>query len=529
MFDTHGNYMNHINFKSAGFKSIILNEFLCIPEKEMSKLFRSKKFRIVLLLIVIGIAAVICIYRYRSSSTKLLDRDEYNAFRTAIDEISDSESGGFASQEDLMSFIENWADEHSLEYMTDKYGNIIFNKPAIERKKNVTPTLIAVSMNHETAADNAQVLAAAAAIAVSDIESGRRTVVFFNDEQGLAKGYKGISDKYISSKTKVIYLDRGSSTYLSTGSFQQRYTEVSIPAEHEENPCDTAVKITITGIKSGIIGPGISKQPDPVSALSSLLTRLKSRSVDCRLADLTVGDNGNMYPVSLEATITLNSYNLSSFTGYIDKRIKAWEKAYGSDSDDPLFTYEVIENEEDLPQTVYSAETTDRLTGILYTIHSGSYRYTESDAIPEGKEVGDIYGINCITDIDAGKGSIKIPVIIQGEDDSFTERLLNDNKAAAELYECSYVQTGFIEGFSNNRDKLSRTFKSTYEEVNEGSVSESALDVTTDNFFTPCSYLQKKNSMADIIHIRTKGSSASAVANTILCYIKAKGNTSIFK
>ena len=489
----------------------------------------SKKFRIVLLLIVIAIAAGICIYRYRSSSTKLLDKDEYTAFRTAIDEISDSESGGFASQEDLMSFIENWADEHSLEYKTDKYGNIIFNKPAIERKKNVTPTLIAVSMNYETAAENAQVLAAAAAIAFSDVESGRRTVVFFNDEQGLAKGYKGISDKYISSKTKVIYLDRGSSTYLSTGSFQQRYTEVSIPAEREENPCDTAVKITVTGIKSGIIGPGISKQPDPAAALSSLLTRLKSRSVDCRLAELTVGDNGNMYPVSLEATITLNSYNLSSFTGYIDKRIKAWEKSYGSDSESPVFTYEVIENEEDLPQTVYSAETTDRLTGILYTIHSGSYRYTDSDAIPEGKEVGDIYGINCITDIDAGEGSIKIPVIVQGEDDSFTERLLNDNKAAAELYECSYDQTGFIEGFSNTSDKLSRTFKSTYEEVNEGSVSESALDMTTDNFFTPCSYLQKKNSKADIIHVRTKGSSASAVANTILCYIKAKGNTSIFK
>ena len=495
----------------------------------MSKLFSRNKFRIILILIVILIAAGISIYRYRSSSTKLLNKDEYSAFKTAIDEISDSGSGGFTSQEDLMDFIRNWADERSLEYKVDKYGNIIFNKPAVERKKNVTPTLIAVSMNYETAADNAQILAAAAAIAVSDIESGRRTVVFFNDEQGLAKGYKGISDKYISSKTKVIYLDRGSSTYLSTGSFQQRYTEVSIPAEHEENPCDTAVKITITGIKSGIIGPGIGKQPDPVSAFSTLLTRLKSRSVDCRLADLAVGDNGNMYPVSLEATVTLNSYNLSSFTNYIDKRIKAWEKSYASDNEDLVFTYEVIENEEELPQKVYSAETTDRLTGILYTIHSGSYRYTESDAIPEGKDVGDIYGINCITNIDAGEDIIKIPVIIQGEDDSFTERLLNDNKAAAELYECSYVQTGFIEAFSNNRDKLSRTFKSTYEEVNESSVSDSALDVTTDNFFTPCSYLQKKNSKADIIHIRTKGASASAVANTILCYIKAKGNTSIFK
>ena len=493
----------------------------------MNKLFSNNKFRIALILLAILIAASISVYRSRS--TTLIDKEAYSSFRTSVEDFAATDAGGFTDQQELMTFIENWADERSLEYKEDKYGNIIFSKPAIKRKKNVTPTLIAVSMNYETAIYNSQVLAAAAAIAVSDIESGRRTVVFFNDEQGLAKGYKGISDKYISSKTKVIYLDKGSSTYLSTASFQQRNTEVIIPAKMEDNPCDTAVKISITGIRSDIIGPGIDKQPDPAAAFSSLLTRLKSKSVDCRLADVTVGSNGSMYPVSLEATITLNSYNLSSFTGYIDKRIKAWEKAYGSDFEDLSFSYEVIEDEEDMPEKVFTAKTTDRLTGILYTIRSGAYRYAESDSIPEGKDVGDIYGINCIVDINTSDSSIRVPVIIQGVNDSFTERLINDNKAAAELYKCSYTQKSLTEAFFNNKNKLSRTFKSTYDKVNDESVTDSSLRMITDNYFTPCSYLQAKNSKADIIHIRTKGSSASGIANTILCYIKAKGNTSIFK
>ena len=493
----------------------------------MTRLFSSNKFRIALILIAVLIVAGISIYRTRG--TKLLDKEAYSAFRTSIDEIAGSEAGGFTSQRDLMTFIEKWADENSLSYKEDKSGNIIFNKPAVKRKKNVTPTLIAVNMNYETAADNAQILASAAAIALSDVESGRRTVVFFNDEQDLALGYKGLSDKYISSKTKVIYLDQGSSTYLSTGSFQQRQTEIVIPAKREDNPCDTAVKISISGIKSNVIGPGIGKQPDPVSALSSLLTRLKSKSVDCRIADVKVGSNGNMYPVSLDATVTLNSYNLSSFTGYIDKRIKAWEKAYGSDYEDLVFSYEVIEDEEDMPEKVYTADTTDKLTGILYTIRSGSYRYSESDALPEGKEIGDTYGINCLTDIRATDDDIRIPVIIQGVNDSFTERIINDNKAAADLYNCKYSETGHVSAFVNSRDKLSRTFKNTYDKVNDGSVAESSLGLITDNYFTPCSYLQEKNSKADIIHIRTNGSSASGIANTILCYIKAKGNTSIFK
>jgi hypothetical protein len=32
----------------------------------------------------------------------------------------------------------------------------------------------------------------------------------------------------------------------------------------------------------------------------------------------------------------LNSYALPSFTKYIDKRIKAWEKAYGKDYEEEL-------------------------------------------------------------------------------------------------------------------------------------------------------------------------------------------------
>ena len=492
----------------------------------MKKYLDSNKVWLVLLLL--AVMAGVSFSYYREKSTKLLDREAYSGLKDAIDEIGDSEAGGFADQEQLTAFIRDWADSNSLEYTEDKYGNIIFDKPAVKRKNNFTPTLIAVSMNYETAVDNSQILAAAASIALSDVESGRRTVIFFNDEQGLARGYRGIKKSYISSKSKVIYLDEGSSTYLSTGSFQQRYTEASIPAGREDNPCDSAVKISISGLRSGIIGPGISKQPDPVSALSSLLTRLKSKSVDCRLADVSIGSNGNMYPVSLEATIVLNSYNMASFTGYIDKRIKAWNKTYSSDFEDLVYSYEIIDDPEALPEKVYDAETTDKLTGILYTIRSGSYRYAEGDAIPEGKEAGDIYAINCITDISAGDKKITVPVIVQGVDDSFTDRLFNDNKAAAELYECSYAETGHVDAFINDRNKLSRTFKSTYEKVIDSSFAESVLDVTTDNFFTPCSYLQAKNGKADIIHIRTKESNAAEIANSILCYIKAKGNTSIF-
>ncbi len=494
----------------------------------MKKALSNKKIRVLLILIIIA-AALAGISVFRSRSTKLLDKEAYSEFRNAVEEAADPEDGGFADQQALAGLIKQWADSRSLEYKEDKYGNIIFNKPASDRKKKVSPTLVAVSMNYETAYDNSRVLAAAAAIAASDIESGRRTVVFFNDEQNLSKGYRGISKKLISSKTKVIYLDRGASNYISTGSFQQRESVVTIPAEREDDPCDTAVRITITGISSGVIGPGIGKQPSPMSALSSLLTRLKSKSTDFRVADVSIGSNGNMYPVSLDVTIVLNSYNLKSFTGYIDKHIKNWHKSYGDDFEDLRYEYEVIEDEEALPETVYDAETTDKLTGILYTVTGGTYKYSESDAVPDGKEAGDVYGINCLTGMETNDDSIKIRVITQGVNDRYTDRIFNDNKAAADLYGCGYEMTKQTEAFINEKDSLARTFRSTYEKVNRNDAADTTIASETDNFFTPCSYLAEKNAKADIIHVRIKNSNAAKIANTILCYIKTKGNTSIFK
>lgn len=503
-----------------------MNLYVMKVNSKMTKWLDSSRFRVLIIFLVICITVGFSMYKARS--TKLLDKDLFSSFSSSIEEICAPEASGFADQRALMDFIEKWADDNSIEYIEDESGNIIFDKPAIGRKSNVTPTLIAVSMNYETVGDNPRILASAAAIAASDVESGRRTVVFFNDEQGLAKGYKGLDKSYLSSKSKVIYLDRGSSNYISTGSFQQRYSEVDVPAEREENPCDSAVKVCITGIRSGVIGTGINKQPDPISALSSLLTRLKSKSTECRLAEVSIGSNGDMYPVSLEATITLNSYNQASFTGYIDKRIKAWEKAYLEDHPDLEYSYEVIEDTEALPQSVYSAETLDKLTGVLYTVKSGAYRYSDGDALPEGKEAGDVYGINCMTGLFADDDHIRLRIITQGVNDSFTDRMYNDNKVAAELYGCGYEAKGEVKAFENDRDSLAYNFKKTYEKINEATAVDSLLEKQTDNFFTPCSYLAAKNGKADIIHVRTKASNAANVANTILCYIKAKGNTSIF-
>ena len=492
----------------------------------MGKLLKNNKFWIILIILAGALAAGISIRM--SQSTQLLDKAAYKEFKEAVDEVADSEAGAFENQEALRTFIKTWFDNYGLKYKEDEFGNIIFDKEPVKRKRNVTPTLVCVSMNYETACDNSQLLASAAAIALTGVESGRQTVIFVNDEQNLGKGYKGLTDEYVTPRSKVLYMDKGSTLYLSTASFEKVFSHFDLKAEREENVCDTAVKVTIKGVPSAVVTTNINKQPDPISAFSGMLSRLKGKSAIYRVADVKVGSNGDMYPVSIETTITLNSYAAGSFTAYLDKRIKAWEKAYGKDNEDLEFSYKVIDDPEALPKTTYTAETTDKLAGILYTVKSGTYRYAENDVIPENKDVGDVYGINAVLGIAADENNISIRVMSQGAGEMFTNRMLYDNRAASELYECTYKTDSKIEAFENTKDSLSLTFKKTYDKVNDTTSAGSELRMDTDNFFTPCSYLQAVNGEADIIHLRMDGSNAVKLANTVLCYIKTKGNTSFF-
>lgn len=493
--------------------------------KGMSMFNFSKKSWIIIAICLLIIAASAGFSIYRSSMTRMLDNSGYSELYSNIRD--NAQNGAFSTQASLSSYITRWADKAGLSYEKDSCGNIIFAREASERKKNLPPVLVCVSYNHETVLENARLLAGAAMIAKSDVTSGSRTVIFFNDEQNNGTGYQNIDKSYLSGDQKIIYLDYGNSTYLSGASFGRKYSSVRIKAGRYEPECDTAVRVRISGITSGVIGTNISKHPDPVSALGTLLTRLKSKSVSFQLADFDVGTNGSMYPVSVDATILLNSYAVPSFTKYIDKRIKAWDKAYSKDYEELSYTYEVIDDPEKLPAETYSRKATARLTNCLYTIQSGLYKYEEDDTFPDGREAGDVCGINAVTGMHAEDGYICVDLMTQAYDDTYMDRIMDDNTAAAELFDCSLKELSSVPRFRNERDSLSRTMVNTYYRVNSDSAGGGSLRTDTDNYFTPCSYLAERNPEADIVHLRFDSDNDSKIINTLLCYIAYRGNNFI--
>ena len=489
----------------------------------MRNFIRNHKLLTALACLLIASAVAACAYIiYSRNRVNLLDRSLYSELASNIQDAADS--GLFTDQAALSNYITSWADDNGLSCKTDSQGNIIFNTKAASLKKNVSPSVVCVSFNYETAGRNADLLASAAMIAATEINSGRKTVIFVNDEQNLGKGYKALSKKYFSGKSKVIYLDQGTASYISASSFGRNISSITIPAKREKVKCDTAVKIHITGITPDEISTSAANYPDPVAAFSTLLTRLKSKSAIFQLADFEVGSDGLMYPVSLDATFVLNSYAVGSFTNYIDKRIKAWDKTYSGDFPDISYTYEIVENDDDLPRRAYSSAASGRLANVLYTIKSGTYTYADGDAIPEGRDEGDIYGINRVTDITAGGDSIAVKLVTMAFDEDYMQRISDDDRAAAELFGCTYSVDDSVPAFRNDKDSLYRTLTSTYYKVCELSGTNSLLPEESDNYYTPCHVLASKGKDSDVIHLRLNPKRAAFLTNTILCYIATKGN-----
>ena len=484
----------------------------------------SRKKRVIILIILLVVIVAAGVLFYRSYRSDLLDDTAMTSF---ADDISDkANSGYFDDQDKLTDYITSWADEQGLEYKKDKADNIIFVSKASDRKKNLSPTVVCVSCNYETAGSNSLLLASAAMIASTELDAGRKTVIFVNDEKNSGMGYRTLSNSYFKKSSKVIYLDQGSSAYISNSSFGRKYSTITVKAGRYKPVCDSAVRVHISGIGTDVIGTDIGKHPDPVGALGTLLSRLKSRSVVFQLADFEIGNNGSMYPDSMDATIMLNSYALPSFTKYIDKRIKAWEKAYGDKYPELSYTYEIIEDPDEMPEKSYSRSATEKLTNVLYLVKNGAYKFEDfSDIdIPDGFATDDICGINAVLGMRAGDGEIYVNLMTQAYDDACMQRISDDNTAAAELFDAEIRDTGSTPRFLNEKDSLYRTFNNTYMKSNSFFIIGRKLSEKHDSYFTPCSYLAAKNEAADIIHLRLSSSQAHKLTNTILCYIAYKGN-----
>lgn len=481
----------------------------------MKKLSKKKKITFILLTILIIISMAFGAYEH--SKVKLFDKSTYSDLYKNLEASADS----FNKQSDLREYITSWADDCNLQYTVDDAQNIIFTQKAVKKKKDISPTVILVNYNYENVLDNKKILASAASIAYTKIHSSKTTVIFVNNEKNDGESYYKLSRELFPKKAKVIYLDYGTHMYASNKSFASAVQTIAIPTEKVDVKCDTAIKIKITGLKSDVVDTSINNRVNPISLFSTLLTRLKSKSTICQIADIKVHNKGNMYPDSLEAKILINSYSLESFTKYLDKRIEAFNKA--CDDETCKYTYKILKDSK-IPDLAYSKKTFNALTSLLFTINDGTIRFDEDSIIPDDYEEKDINTIICPTQLRFDYDQMYLDVYLQAVNSDYLNQALKENATAAKLSNCSVYSSYKESSFKNKHNKFIHQLQSAYFKVSLLYGTASFLNIDADTYFTPMTYLKEINPNMDIIHIKENSISASTFTNTIIYYIQNRGN-----
>lgn len=482
----------------------------------MKKLSKNKRIILIIFIVVIAIVGILSIYRL--SKIRIFDKNKYNQLCSNLE--TDGEN--FKSQDDMLNYITDWAKDNKLDYKVDSAKNIIFVQDAVSNKKNISPTVVVVNYNYENAIHNRQVLSSAAMIAATQLRSGKKTVIFVNNENNDGRNYYALDKNYFSDNSKVIYLDYNKNkSYISRESFSKTDQTITIAKNNEAAKFDTVLKINIGGLISDCMGNATGSHTNPIDNLSTVLSRLKSKSITYQIADIRVTNRGNMFPTDLEATIVLNSYVADSLKDYLDKRADAFMDNNESDNPDCYYKYEFNDN---IPEQTISQESSDSITTLLYTLKNGKYQYKETDKIPEGYEVGDVYSIGSVNQIRSDENNIYIDISTQSANKEIEDKLVNDNVSLAEMAKTTIKTTSHYDAFSNKNDNLERTLKGTYIKVSDLSGTETSLKSDVDNYFTPMSYLLDINSNMNIVHIKEDKSSSSIITNLILVYVQTKGN-----
>lgn len=472
----------------------------------------TKKKKIILCIAVLA-AVVIGIFSYSIARLNrmydLVDKRDLSNMRDSIE----SHMEDVDSTDRITHLLTDWCDVNNVKFTIDDNKNVIIRKTSSNADKHTPTTVLAMEYNSKTFQQDISAYAVAEYFAKHGLNHGDVNVVFFCNDNNHHTGARNISKKYIPKKSRIILLTQGESSGISRSSFGNSLQSVSIPYKKVSRRCDSALRIRIGGIPTGVPSQATSGQPNPISLLANVLTHLKSKSVSFQLADVKVESNGNMSPTGIQATILIDSYSMESVTTYLDDRIEDFEDDNKKDFPDSYYEYKELT--EQLPSTAYSKKAVNRLITFLYTFKDGTYRF-DKDNVPEGYKEKDIYGINSIQDLSADGSSLNLRISTMGMNDKYLKQIVKENRNAAELSDVKIGTKITDSPYENTKNELFQLIQDAYNKANDVSTVDAMIPEKPDCGFTILTFLSAKNRNTDGVHLQITDKTAVKIANGIL-------------
>lgn len=484
----------------------------------MKKPHIKHKAKLVTLLIIIIIVASFISYKL-VKRFDMVNRQVYNNYSRDLS----ANLTQFKSTDDVLKYIRDWGARQGITSTTDDNGNVIFTKPATAGMEGRATTIVCVDIDYPNMHKNLSDISAAQYIAAAQndeiLKGGPITVIFFNNNNDLNSGVKNISASYIPANSNIFYLSENLETYTSRSSFARAVSNINIEASKEPRTCDTMLKIRIGGIStSSPIGDKQFSQPGIISQLQALLTKLRSKSTEFQISNISLSNNGNLEPTSMEVDLLINQYDLETYKKWIDEKSAKFIKNHKKTYKDLSYTVEVVSDADSLPDTAYNSDSIKSLSNLLYTIKNGYYKF--NDDVKNNTDNKDLssYGINSITQINAKESSIDLNIVTEAYNDEYLSQIIGENSTAASIFNANHNVESRVTEFSNKDDKLTKMLAKAYTKVNLLTNRDISISEQWDEQYTTCSYLKDKNRNLNIIHIAISRSEGMNITNVLLNY-----------
>jgi dipeptidase D len=249
----------------------------------------------------------------------------------------------------ISNYLVNFAKERKLNYIQDKYKNVIITKEASKGYEDIPPIILQGHMdmvtvqtpedtkNMETdgldvdisgdyiyarntslGGDDGIALAYSLALLASDtISHPKLEVIFTVDEEVGMDGAREIDLSTLEGK-RLINIDSEEEGYLLAGCAGGGTISGSIPISREHKK-GREIVISITNLKGGHSGVEIDKERGNALYLLSRILRNVKKEIEFSLLTFEGGEKDNAIPCFAMAKIILANENIDKFSDVFDK------------------------------------------------------------------------------------------------------------------------------------------------------------------------------------------------------------------
>ncbi len=253
--------------------------------------------------------------------------------------------------------------------------------------------------------------------------------------------------------------------------------------EVETDADDTAVKITLKGLRGGHSGLEINEGRANANKLMVRIVREAVEECEARLASWHGGNMRNAIPFKAETVLTLPKENVEALKDLVAEWKNDFEDEFKTIESEIILETEMVE----VPKTETPAEIQDNLIDAIYACHDGVIRM-----IPVYPDVVETSSNLAIIDIEGGKAAIQILARSSRED--MKDYIVKTLESCFSMAGMKVVTSGSYGGWDPNPDsKILAKLRAIYKKQN----GEDAI-IQVDHAGLECSVILGKYPQLDV-------------------------------